>query len=412
MSPTFRSLRVRNYRLFATGQAVSLSGTWGQRVAQDWLVLEITDNDPVALGVVTALQFLPVLLLGLYGGVLADRHDKRRLLVLAQGAMGVLALALAALDLSGAVQLWHVYALALGLGVATAVDTPTRQAFVSEMVGPEDLPNAVSLNSAAFNASRIVGPALAGVAIAVWGTGWVFLANGVSYGAVLVGLLMMRPAELVHPNRQPAQKGQVREGLRYVLDRRELAVPIALVFMVGTFGLNFQITLALVAKQVFETGASSFGLLTSAFAFGSLLGALASARRSGPPTPDRMLAAALVFGLLEVVVGLAPTFPTMMLLLVPTGMAVLTFTTTTNALVQLGSDAAVRGRVMALYVLVFLGGTPVGAPLVGVVADAWGPRTPLLVGGAVCALSALVAGAVLGRQPIRRYRGALTRMTL
>jgi len=412
VSPTFRSLRVRNYRLFATGQAVSLSGTWGQRVAQDWLVLEITDNDPVALGVVTALQFLPVLLLGLYGGVLADRHDKRRLLVLAQGAMGVLALALAALDLSGAVQLWHVYALALGLGVATAVDTPTRQAFVSEMVGPEDLPNAVSLNSATFNASRIVGPALAGVAIAVWGTGWVFLANGVSYGAVLVGLLMMRPAELVHPNRQPAQKGQVREGLRYVLDRRELAVPIALVFMVGTFGLNFQITLALVAKQVFETGASSFGLLTSAFAFGSLLGALASARRSGPPTPDRMLAAALVFGLLEVVVGLAPTFPTMMLLLVPTGMAVLTFTTTTNALVQLGSDAAVRGRVMALYVLVFLGGTPVGAPLVGVVADAWGPRTPLLVGGAVCALSALVAGAVLGRQPIRRYRGALTRMTL
>jgi len=412
MSPTFRSLRVRNYRLFATGQAVSLSGTWAQRVAQDWLVLEITDNDPVALGVVTALQFLPVLILGLYGGVLADRHDKRRLLVLAQGAMAVLALGLATLDLTGVVELWHVYALAVGLGVATAVDTPTRQAFVSEMVGPDDLPNAVSLNSATFNASRIVGPALAGVAIALWGTGWVFLANAVSYGAVLVGLLMMRPAELVHPTRQPAQKGQVREGLRYVLERRQLAVPIALVFMVGTFGLNFQLTLALVAKKVFETGATSFGLLTSAFAFGSLLGALASARRSGPPTADRMLGAALVFGLLEVVVGLAPTFPSMLLLLVPTGMAVLTFTTTTNALVQLGCDAAVRGRVMALYVLVFLGGTPVGAPLVGVVADAFGPRMPLLVGGAVCAVSAVVAGALLGRQPIRRYRGALTRMTL
>lgn len=412
MSPTFRSLRVRNYRLFATGQAVSLSGTWAQRVAQDWLVLEITDNDPVALGVVTALQFLPVLLLGLYGGVLADRHDKRRLLVLAQAAMGVLALALAGLDLSGHVQLWHVYALAVGLGAASALDTPTRQAFVSEMVGPEDLPNAVSLNSATFNASRIVGPALAGVAIALWGTGWVFLANALSYGAVVSGLLMMRTSELVAPTRQPAQKGQVREGLRYVLARRELVVPIGLVFMVGTFGLNFQITLALVAKQVFQTGASSFGLLTSAFAFGSLLGALASARRNGPPTPDRMLTAALLFGLLEVVVGLAPTFPTMMLLLVPTGMAVLTFTTTTNALVQLGCEPAVRGRVMALYVLVFLGGTPVGAPLVGVVADAFGPRTPLLVGGAVCAVSAVVAGALLGRQPITRYRGALTRMTL
>jgi MFS family permease len=240
----------------------------------------------------------------------------------------------------------------------------------------------------------------------------VFLANGLSYTAVLVGLLMMRPAELVPTRRQPAHRGQVREGLRYVRERRALAVPILLVFMVGTFGLNFQITLALVAKQVFETGASSFGLLTSAFAFGSLLGALASARRSGPPTAERMVGAALLFGLLEVVVGLAPTFPTMVLVLVPTGMAVLTFTTTTNALVQLGCDAAVRGRVMALYVLVFLGGTPVGAPLVGVVADAFGPRTPLLVGGAVCAVSAVVAGVLLGHQPMTRYRGALTRMTL
>jgi MFS family permease len=412
MSPTFRSLSVRNYRLFASGQVVSLSGTWAQRVAQDWLVLSIAPNPGVALGLVTALQFLPVLLFGLYGGVLADRYDKRRLLVGAQAAMGVLALTLAWLDLSGAVELWHVYVLAFGLGLAAAVDTPTRQAFVSEMVGPEDLPNAVSLNSATFNASRIVGPALAGLAIAKWGTGWVFLANGLSYGAVIAGLLMMRTAELVARTRQPAQRGQVREGLRYVRERRELAVPIMLVFVVGTFGLNFQITLSLVAKNVFETGASSFGLLTSAFAFGSLLGALGSARRSGPPTPDRMLVAALLFGLLEVVVGLAPTLLTMMLLLVPTGAAVLTFTTTTNSLVQLGSDAAVRGRVMALYVLVFLGGTPVGAPLVGVVAEHYGPRVSLVVGGAICAVAAVGAAALLGRQPMTRYRGALTRMTL
>jgi MFS family permease len=403
---------VRNYRLFASGQVISISGTWAQRVAQDWLVLGITHNSGTALGLVTALQFLPVLLFGLYGGLLADRYDKRRLLIGAQAAMGLLALVLGVLDITGAVELWHVYVLAFGLGLASVVDTPTRQAFVSEMVGSADLPNAVSLNSATFNASRIIGPALAGVAIAQWGTGCVFLANAASYVAVIAGLMMMRPQDLFRGVPSPRQKGQLREGIRYVRERRQLAVPILLVLMVGTFGLNFQITLSLVAKQVFHRGASQFGLLTSAFAVGSLLGALASARR-GAPTPRRMVLSALVFGVLEVVVGLAPTFQTMMVLLVPTGMAVLLFTTTANALVQLGSDPAVRGRVMALYVLVFLGGTPIGAPLIGVVAEHLGPRASLTIGGTVCVLSALVAGALLSeRQPMPRYRGALTRMTL
>lgn len=412
MSPTFRSLAVRNYRLFATGQVVSLSGTWAQRVAQDWLVLQLSHNSGTALGVVTALQFLPVLVFGLYGGLLADRYDKRRLLVGAQAGMGVLALVLGVLDLTGAVQLWHVYALAVGLGFTSVIDTPTRQAFVSEMVGAEDLPNAVSLNSATFNASRIIGPAVAGVAIARWGTGWVFVANSASYVAVIAGLLMMRTADLHRVPVSRRQKGQLREGLQYVRDRRRLAVPILLVFMVGTFGLNFQITLSLVAKLTFHRGASQFGLLTSAFAFGSLLGALASARRSAP-THRAMVGAALAFGVLEVVVGLAPTFASMLVLLVPTGAAVLLFTTTANALVQLGSDPAVRGRVMALYVLVFLGGTPAGAPLIGVVAEHFGPRASLTVGGVVCAVSAVVAAVLLGDgQPISRYRGALTRMTL
>jgi predicted MFS family arabinose efflux permease len=325
--------------------------------------------------------------------------------------MGVLALVLGLLDATGVVQLWHVYALAFALGLATVVDTPTRQAFVSEMVGPADLSNAVSLNSATFNSARIVGPALAGVAIAQWGTASVFLANGLSYAAVIAGLLMMRTEELLPSGRQPARRGQLREGLRYVRERRHLAVPILLVFMIGTFGLNFQITLSLVAKQVFDRDASSFGLLTSAFAFGSLFGALSSARSTGP-TPRRMVLSALVFGLLEVVVGFAPSFESMMVLLVPTGMAVLTFTTTANALVQLGSDAAVRGRVMALYVLVFLGGTPVGAPVIGVVAEHFGPRASLTVGGAVCALSAVVAAALLADPQTSRYRGALTRITL
>ena len=242
---TFRSLRVRNYRLFAAGQVVSLSGTWGQRVAQAWLVLELSDNSGVALGIATALQFLPVLLFGLYGGVLADRYDKRRLLIGAQAAMAVLALLLAVLDLSGVVALWHVFALAFGLGLVSAVDTPARQSFIVEMVGPDDLPNAISLNSATFNSARIVGPALAGVAIAAVGTGWVFLANAVSYAAVLAGLRAMRAADLRPSTRLVRAKGQLREGLVYVRSRPDLLVPMAMVFMVGTFGLNFQITLAL-----------------------------------------------------------------------------------------------------------------------------------------------------------------------
>ena len=393
MSGTFRSLRVRNYRLFASGQVVSLSGTWAQRVAQDWLVLEISPNPGLALGVTTALQFLPVLLFGLYGGLLADRYDKRRLLIWAQAVMGMLALILGVLDLTRVVQLWHVYALAFALGLASVVDTPARQSFVSELVGPDDLPNAVSLNSATFNSARIVGPAVAGVAISAVGTGWVFLGNALSYVAVLVGLLMMRTTELHPGHRAPRASGQLAEGLRYVRERPQLLVPLVMVFMVGTFGFNFQITLALVAKQVFRAGAGSFGLLTSMFAVGSLLGALQSARRKGLPRTRTMLGAALVFGLLEVAVGLSPSYAVMAVVLVPTGVAALTFTTTANSLVQLGSEPHVRGRVMALYVLVFLGGTPVGAPLIGLLAQAFGPRSSLLVGGAVCALSA-VAGAV------------------
>jgi MFS family permease len=393
VSPTFRSLKVRNYRLFAAGQVVSLTGTWGQRVAQDWLVLELSGNSGVALGVVTGLQFLPVLLLGLWSGVLADRYDKRRLLLGAQAVMAVLALALAVLDLTGAVQLWHVFALALALGVATAVDVPVRQSFVSEIVGPEDLPNAVSLNSATFNSARIVGPAVAGLAIAAVGTGWVFAANALSYVAVLAGLALMRTAEL-HPAERVAKgKGQLREGLAYVRSRPELLVPILLVAVVGTVGLNFQLTLALVSKEVFGRSAASYGLLSAMLALGSLVGALASARRSGPPRQRRLFLAALAFGVLEIAVGLAPTFEVMAVLLVPTGVAVLTFTTTANATVQLGSAPHVRGRVMSLYVLVFLGGTPVGAPVVGALAEALGPRAALVLCGAVTSLAVLVAAA-------------------
>jgi len=409
VSGTFRSLRVRNYRLFAAGQVVSLSGTWGQRVAQDWLVLELSGNSGIALGITTGLQFLPVLLFGLYGGVLADRYDKRRLLIGAQAVMGVLALLLAVLDLTGAVQLWHVFALAFALGLTSVIDTPARQAFVSDMVGPDDLPNAVSLNSATFNSARILGPAAAGVGIAVVGTGWVFALNALSYVAVLAGLKAMRTSEL-HPSTRVARaKGQLREGLDYVRSRPDLLVPIVLVFMIGTFGLNFQITLALMVKEEFERGAGSYGFLSAMIAVGSLIGALASAHRNGPPRQKTLFAAALAFGLLEVAVGLAPTFGWMAVLLVPTGVAVLTFTTTANSIVQLGSAPHVRGRVMALYVLVFLGGTPLGAPLIGALAEAFGPRSSIVLGGVVTALSGVVAAVVMTRVRALRLEPHLVR---
>jgi MFS family permease len=380
---------------------VSLSGTWAQRVAQDWLVLELSHSSGVALGITTGLQFLPMLVFGLYGGVLADRYDKRNLLVAAQVAMGLLALVLGLLDLTGAVQLWHVYALAFLLGLASVIDTPVRQSFVVEMVGPDDLPNAVSLNSATFNASRIIGPALAGLAISHVGTAPVFLVNAASYVAVILGLCLIRTGDLYDARRIPRAKGQLREGLRYVRARPDLMVPMVLVFIIGTFGLNFQITLALVAKAVFGLGAGSYGALSSMLALGSLLGALASARRSSVPRQRVLIGAGIAFGALEVLVGLAPTYWLMAALLVPTGVAVLTFSTAANAIVQLGSAPEMRGRVMALYILVFLGGTPVGAPLIGALAEALGPRSSLLIGGLVSALGCVLAGLYLQRAAAR-----------
>ena len=397
LSTTFRSLRIRNYRLFATGQVVSLSGTWAQRVAQDWLVLELSAGSGVALGITTGLQFLPVLLFGLYGGVLADRYDKRRLLVAAQVAMGLLALVLGLLVVTDLVVLGHVYALAFLLGVAAAVDTPVRQAFVVEMVGPDELPNAVSLNSATFNLCRIVGPAVAGLAINAVGTGPVFLANAVSYVAVVACLLSMRRADLFTPLPLGRGRGQLRAGLRYVRGRADLLVPILLVAVIGTFGLNFSLTLALVTRHVWERDAGSYGFLTAMLALGSLLGALASARREGPPRQRVLIGAALAFGACEVLVGIAPTFAVMAVLLVPTGAAVLTFTTTANATVQLATAPEMRGRVMALYVLVFLGGTPFGSPLLGALAEVAGPRTCLVLGGTVSAVAAVAAGLYLRR---------------
>ena len=398
MAGTFRSLRIRNYRLYASGQVVSLTGTWMQRVAQDWLVLELSGNSGTAIGIVLSLQFGPTLLFSLYGGVLADRYDKRRILFVTQSVIIVQALALGLLDVGGHAQLWHVYLLAAVLGVASALDVPVRQSFVVEMVGPTDLPNAVSLNSVTFNLARIVGPALAGVLIAAVGTGWVFLGNGALTVAVLISLALMRPAELFRSTPTGRSPGQLTEGLRYVRGRPDLILPMVLVFVLGTFGMNFPVTMALMAKEVFGLGATAYGLMSTAVAVGAIAGALSSTRWKARPRTRVLLAAPFAFGVLNVGVGLMPSFWLALVVLVPVGAAAMTSTISANSTVQLGSDPAFRGRVMALYLMCFMGGTPLGAPLIGAVSDAFGARTGVVLSGAVVAVAAVVAGLVVARR--------------
>jgi len=394
----FRSLRVHNYRLYAGGQVISNIGAWMQRVAQDWLVLELTHNSGTALGVVTALQFTPTLLFGLWGGVVADRYDKRRILLLTQILMGLSALSLGLLDISNVVQIWHVYLVAFIVGLITVVDNPTRQAFVVEMVGRADVANAVSLNSANFNSARIVGPAVAGLMISAVGIGLVFVINAASYIAVLAGLLLMRVADLHRSKPLPRKKGQLLEGLRYVRDRHDLLLPMALIFVVATFGLNFQVTIALMAKGVFHTGAESYGLLSTMIAVGSLGGALLSSRRKGRPRIRLLLGSAFAFGVLETLAGLMPTYATFGILLIPTGVASLMFTTSANASVQMGTSASMRGRVMGLYLLVFMGGAPFGSLLIGWLAQVTSPRVSIVGGGVVSFLAAAILGLVFARR--------------
>ena len=395
----FRSLRVRNYRLYASGQLVSLTGTWMQRVAQDWLVLQLT-NSGTALGIVTALQFAPSLLFGMWGGILADRSDKRRLLLATQSGLAVVALLLGLLDVAGVVQYWHVLVLATALGMITAIDTPVRQSFVVEMVGRDDLTNAVAINSTIFNSGRIIGPAVAGVMISATGTGWAFIANAASSLAVLAGLALMRTSELYPSPPVQRARGQLREGLRYVRHRSDLVLTMVLIFMFGTFGLNFQITCALMAKQVFHHGAQGYGLLSTALAVGAFCGAVLATRRVARPTALFLLGMVGVFAVAEVAAGLMPSFWTTALLLLPTGLAMLSVSTAANSHVQLGVEPQMRGRVMSLYLICFMGGTPFGAPMVGWLASFAGPRWGLIGGGLICLLSVLVLSLV-----VIRHRG-------
>lgn len=387
----FRSFAVANYRLWFAGAIVSNVGTWMQRIAQDWLVLtELTDDDATAVGVTMALQFGPQLLLLPVTGLAADRIDRRRLLIMTQIAMAALGLGMAAITLTGVATLWMVYALALGLGVVAAFDAPARQAFVSELVPTSHLSNAVALNSASFNGARLIGPAVAGLLIAWVGVGWVFLINAVTFGAVLLSLALLRSEQFTRFDRPPRKRGQLLEGFRYVRRRPDIVLVLTMIATLGTLGFNFAIFVSAMARIEFGEGAGEYGVLSSVVAIGSVTGALLSARRERPRLRTITLAAA-GFGASLTSAALMPNTLTFGIALVLVGFSGLTVMTTANAYVQTTTAPAMRGRVMALYIAIFMGGTPVGAPLVGWVADTLGPRWSLGLGAASGFIAAGVA---------------------
>jgi MFS family permease len=398
LSPTFRSLSNSNYRIYAAGGVVSNVGTWMQRIAQDWLVLVLSAGSGTALGITTGLQFLPFLLLSPFAGLVADRVPKRRLLQLTNLAMSVPALLLGLLAVTGTVEIWHVYVLAFVLGSVAAFDAPARQSFVSEIVDRDDLSNAVGLNSASFNAARLVGPALAGVLIAAFGggavaTGWVILLNGLTYAAPILSLRRLDGAALDTPDPVRREPGLVREGVRYLRGRPDLLLVLGVIFAVGTFGMNFQLTSALMATEVFGKGPSEYGLLGTVLAVGSLSGALLAARRVR--VRHRMvIGAAVALGTLQILAGLAPSYLVFALLTPLIGLTALTVVTSANAFMQLHTDAGMRGRVMSLYLMVFMGGVPLGAPLIGWIGEVLGARWTLLVSGSLVLTGTLVSVAL------------------
>jgi MFS family permease len=387
---TFRSLRIFNYRVWAGGSLISNIGTWMQRIGQDWLVLtQLTHHSATAVGTVMALQFGPQLLMLPWSGFAADHLDRRKLLMATQAASGLLALVLGILTISGHVQLWHVYVFAFLLGCVTAFDAPARQTFVSELVSEEHLSNAVALNSTSFNAARMIGPAIAGTLIAAVGEGWLFVINAASFAAVLGSLNLLRVADLHREERAVRTPGSLLQGFRYVWKRADLKAVLLMLFLIGTFGLNFPIFISTMSVTVFHGDASQYGLLTSIMAVGTVAGALLAARREHPDLP-LMGVAAGVFGIGLLAAAVMPGYWWFGACLLVIGVAALTFITSTNSMMQLSTERAMRGRVMAIRLAVALGGTPIGAPIVGWVVDHAGARWALCVGAA----SGLVAAAV------------------
>jgi MFS family permease len=396
---TFRSLNNFNYRLWAGGALISNVGTWMQRIAQGWLVLtQLTDNNATALGIVLALQSGPHLLLLPLTGFAADHLDRRKLLLATQAAMGALAFGLGILTISGLVQLWHVYVFAFLLGCVTAFDSPARHTFVAELVGETDLSNAVALNSTSFNAARMIGPAVAGTLIAAVGSGWVFVINGASFVAVLGSLALLRLGELHPQARAFRTRGSFVEGFRYVWKRPDLQAILLMLFFIATFGLNFQIFISTMSVRVFHGGASQYGLLMSIMAVGTVAGALLAARREKPRFV-LLVSGGAIFGIGCALAAAAPDIPVFGIALVIIGVSALTFSNSTNSLMQLSTEPAMRGRVMAIRLAIAMGCTPLGGPVVGWVADHFGPRWSLGLGAA-----SGFAAAIVGVCYLAKYR--------
>lgn len=384
----WRSFRHRNYRILFPANTVSNIGSWAQRIAQDWLVLELTNNNGTYLGLVTAVQFAPVLLFSLHGGAMADRIDKRKVLIATNVIGGAASIGLGLLVISDVVQLWHVFVLAGVLGISTAIDAPVRQAFTSELVGHDDLPNAVSLNSANFNGGRLIGPAVSGLLIAAFGTGPSFLINGASYFFVILALLRINAKSLFHQN-QEKSLGNIREGIAYAKARPDIYVVMIMVFALATFGLNFQIFNALMATQEFGLGPASFGLMGTFIAIGSLTGAIGSARLERFRTTRFVILGGMLFSISIMVLSVLPNYITYIVWLPICGVTALVTLVSANSIVQTSTDQVIRGRVMGLYLLIFMGGTPFGSPLIGLATDYIGIRPTIAMCGGISLSAAL-----------------------
>jgi MFS family permease len=399
---TFRALVEPNYRKYLAGSFVSNIGTWMQRIAQDWLVLELSGGSGLAVGITTGLQFLPMLLLSPYGGLIADRFNKQQILKVTQLWLALCAVTLGLLAVTGLATTEYVYAIAFAFGLGTAFDNPARQSFVAEVAGPDHLPNAIGLNSAAFHAARIVGPALAGLVIAAVGSGWAILANALSYAAFIGALLMMDSRLLRTTPPSPRAKRQIREALAYIRSKPNMVLVMCVVFFVGTFGLNFQMMSVLMAQQEFHRNAQAYGILVTLAGAGALAGALIAARRRSAPSARLVVGMALTFGVVEIVSGLAPSYAAYAAILPVLGLVTLLTLTAANASIQLGVDPLRRGRVMALYIMVLFGGTAIGSPILGWVAEGAGPRWALIGGGAATVLGVLASVGVLRIRSLRR----------
>lgn len=402
---TFSSLRVPNYRRYFAGQAVSISGNWMQIVAEMWLIVQLTGSG-AAVGITAGLQFLPMLLAGGWGGVLADRLDKRRLLTITQTLMAVPALTLWALTAGGAIEAWMVFALVFARGTVLAIDNPARQAFVSEIVGADRVVNAVALNSVIVHTSRIAGPAAAGGMIALVGVSACFAVNAATFGVMLLALRLMDPRRLQRAERAPRERGQLRAALRYVRETRALRIPLGMMVVVGTISFNFQVLLPLLASETWQGTAATYTALTAIMGVGSVVGALAAGAR-GRVSPALLVGSATVFGAAELLAAAAPTLHWQALALIPLGAASVTFAAGVNSSLQLASAPTLRGRVMALYGMVLMGGTPLGAPLIGWVGEAFGPRWTLIGGGALTVLGVLIAVAVISHREHLTLRRSL-----